>query len=79
MAFNRVMNFIRCNTKTIVYVVNGVVHCSNHQSKAAPTILNEAKKARRPRKLNYQVVGVYLQDIDEAVVAQDLDVCGVKE
>lgn len=74
MAFNRVINFIRRHEKTVVYICLGVVRCAKSEHKLVPAILKG-----KGDKYTYTLVGVYTRDVDELVVAQDLEVSGVME
>jgi len=72
MAFRRVMKFIRGHDETVVYIDGKVVRCAHGRHKLVPTILkNKGDK--------YMLVGCYTNSVDELDVAQDLEVCGVRE
>ena len=74
MSFNRVIGFIRRHEKTVVYITaaDGVVRCAKE---AHPLF----RKVFRNKGDLYTLVGVYTQNVEEVVVAQDLEVFGVRE
>jgi hypothetical protein len=72
MTFDRVLNFINKNNRTLVYIDSGVVRCARGAHKSVNTVLKNKND-------KYQVVGFYDSSVELRHLEEDLLYAGIKD